>query len=348
MTRLARSAPILACFAMSIAAGCSTATTPVDIGTDASAYDLPASDAIADAAPDTVGDVSQDGPSQDDLVAQADAATDVPTGPVNFRVMSFNVMCPFCDDTFDKWEDRLTYFKDVFSRHHPDLIGIQEPFEPKDVDSVLGVAPGYAAVYYAGDAQWPAYPDATLLYLKDRFEVLETGSYWLSPTPEDPWSMGFADGQVIPRIVIWARMRDKTSGRAFYFANTHFDSTDPHQEKSAPLVLERVAPWAAKLPVIHTGDFNSEPFHPAYKILTGGVDGKGFKLQDAFVLSPAWHVDANREPAPDYDPAVRIDHVFVAGGDWSCTDWRADLCEYGAKKMFPSDHRAIVADLVLR
>jgi formylglycine-generating enzyme required for sulfatase activity/endonuclease/exonuclease/phosphatase family metal-dependent hydrolase/glycerophosphoryl diester phosphodiesterase len=276
-----------------------------------------------------------------------DVSADASPKTTNYRVMTFNVMCPVCDPWYDPWEQRLKYLGDVLMRHDPDLIGLQELILAEDVDSILSVAPGYAAVFYRGDDQFIAYPDATILYRVARFDLMASGSFWLSPTPEVPWSKGFADGQVVPRLVTWARLHDRDAGIDMVFATTHFDSTDPHQRHSAPLVLERLSAMAAETPIIFVGDLNSEPFHPAYGILTGRAGGFGFHLEDAFGLAPTWHVDANTDPAPPYDPADRIDHVMVAGGAWSCTDWRADLFKYGASAKFPSDHRAVIADLTL-
>jgi formylglycine-generating enzyme required for sulfatase activity/endonuclease/exonuclease/phosphatase family metal-dependent hydrolase/glycerophosphoryl diester phosphodiesterase len=273
--------------------------------------------------------------------------TGVVPAPISYRVMTFNVMCPVCDPWYDPWEKRVRYIGDVFRRHDPDLIGLQELIIADDVKSILSFAHGYAAVFYSSDENSGAYPDATILYRTARFELVASGSFWLSPTPDVPWSKGFADGQVVPRIVIWARLHDRIDGIDIVFATTHFDSTDPHQRLSAPLVLERLSIIASSTPIIFVGDLNSEPFHPAYGILTGRAGNLGFHLEDAFALTSVWHVDANTNPTPGYDPAGRIDHIMVAGGSWSCTDWRADLYKYGSSIKYPSDHRAIIADLSL-
>ncbi len=275
--------------------------------------------------------------------------TDTPPEPTSYKVMSFNVLCAWCDDTYDPWEERLKAFQDIFSRYAPDLMGLQELMFPEDVAQVLAVAPGFAALYYEGNdaEQWLPNPDATLMYRIDRFDVLEHGIYWLSPTPDIPWSVGLIDGQVIPRHVHWARLNDRLAGREIFFAVTHFDANNPAQEKMAPMVLERTAPWADRMPVILVGDFNAEPAHPAYAILTGGVAGQGFRFQDAYALAPEPHVDSNDVPPLTYDPAIRIDHVFVAGTGWTAADWRVDLTRYGTGPKFPSDHWPIVADLRL-
>ncbi|MBI3786050.1 MAG: endonuclease/exonuclease/phosphatase family protein [Deltaproteobacteria bacterium] len=266
------------------------------------------------------------------------------------KVMSFNVLCSFCDRTFDPWEQRLAYFGDIFRRHDPDLIGLQELSPPPfnngmEVQQVLAKAPGYAAIYFipeAGTAYVP-YPDATILYRTSRFTVVDHGQYWLSPTPDTPLSIGFARLQ-FARLVVWARLRDNANdGRELYFATTHFDNNSPSQEKSAPLVEERTAPVVAQEPVIVVGDFNSRPDSTAYGILTTDTN-QGFVFKNSFDFV-GYHIVTNQTPLPSYDTTDRIDHIFLAGKDvhWTVTDWLADLTVYGPNHKFPSDHFPIVA-----
>jgi len=271
---------------------------------------------------------------------------------VTARVMTYNVLCSFCDDAYDPWEERLLAFKDIFERHDPDLIGLQELTFPEEVTQLLALKNGYAAVFFVGEEAGPLglveYPDATIFYRTARFELLEQGFYWLSPTPDVAWSSGFADGLQFPRIVAWARFLEITSQRQLFFATTHFDNNPPSQDKSAPLLLERTEPFDSRMPIIISGDFNSQPYDPAYKILVEGVSGQGFHLVNAFDLAAEWSIDTNQVPAPDYDVAGRIDHLFVAGQaiEWVCPDWTVDMHVYGQNQMYPSDHLAITSELV--
>ena len=72
-----------------------------------------------------------------------------------------------------------------------------------------------------------------------------------------------------------------------------------------------------------------------------GVDGEGPRFTDAFVLAADWRADSNLEPKPDYDPALRIDHVFLAGAPWQASDWVVDQWGYGGTMHYTSDHFAI-------
>ena len=175
---------------------------------------------------------------------------------------------------------------------------------------------------------------------------------WEQPhSPHPTWrllSTGFADGAQFPRLVVWARLHAVSEGQELLFATTHFDNNPPSQDLSAPLVLERTEPWVDELPVILTGDFNSQTYDPAYHVLDEGVDGAGFSLVNAQDIADSWHQETNLDPVPDYDLAGRIDHIFVADGPaatWTSTRWAVDQTVYGELDLYPSDHWAIVADL---
>ncbi|MBI4700042.1 MAG: endonuclease/exonuclease/phosphatase family protein [Deltaproteobacteria bacterium] len=268
-----------------------------------------------------------------------------PGPPEPIVVMTFNVMCSFCGASeYDPWDTRLGYFEDIFARHDPDLVGLQELAFPAEVEQMLALRPGFAAVFYQPEDAVP-YPDPTVLYRTDRFELLSHGFYWLSPTPDVPSSTGFAEHQ-LPRVVAWTELRDRRSRRQLLFATTHFDNNSPSQELSAPLLLERTAPWAARMPVVVVGDFNSQPEDEAFRVLTEQGNA-GLTLADTQPLASKWSVDTNQSPAPAYDLAGRIDHIFVAPAaeQWTVGAWSADLHVFGDEQRYPSDHWPITATL---
>jgi len=294
-----------------------------------------------------------------DVAGEAEAPADVETSPLadlpdadleggqdTLVVMTFNVLCSFCDKDYDPWEERVDYFGDIFARHDPDLIGLQELFTGEEVQELLAVWPRYEALWFSDDEQplFKEYADATIFYRKARFEVVESGFYWLSETPDTPLSGGWASSN-LPRLVAWAHLRQHGDGREVYFASTHFDNNSPNQEMSAPLFVERTAHWAEQMPVIAVGDFNSRPDSEAFAILTA-VSEPGLALVDAFELAEGWAVDTNLQTVPDYDVAGRIDHIFLAGdASWTVSAWAPDLWVYGSNDLYPSDHFPIVASI---
>src|SRR5207248_1207167 len=148
-----------------------------------------------------------------------------PGKPPAFTVLTLNVLCSFCDTkNYDPWSARLDAFADILARHDPDLFGFQELFSADEVRQITARAPGYGAVYFHDPAgAWLVdYPDATLFYRESLFEVRESGFYWLSETPDTPWTTGWASAQVF-RLVAWARLRYRPDGREIYAATVHVD-----------------------------------------------------------------------------------------------------------------------------
>lgn len=306
-----------------------------------------------DAAVDAVADATTPSDVTDVDVTVAD--------PRLVKVMTYNVMCPFCvnGDHLDwpqDWDTRVPMVRDTIARFDPDLIGLQETFTPDPSVDMLGDITAtddvYGSLFYIkkpsdqttalGDS-FITYSDAAILYRKARFEVLDQGAIWLSQTPDIAFSNGFATGGQFPRLIYWARLKDKLADRAFVIASTHFDNNTPSQKLSAPLALQRFEAMAQKEPVIFVGDFNSTPSTEAYAILAKGVDGKGFHFANAFDLAPTWQVDSNRAPKPDYGPENRIDHLWLAGATFTVPEWHVDLHAYGDLQMWPSDHDPMIA-----
>jgi len=337
-----------------------TTTTDTAVANDSqttadTGIDAPAPVDVADAA----------GPGGTDSDAKTPASFD----PAVIKIMSFNIACVFCSTPgeLDPWMVRMPYLRDVITRHNPDLMGIQELNAPElttsiepnqkvpDWEFLIEGIPDYAPVYWQATSTddcdpdtelcWSTYPDATVYYRTSRFSLLDKGAFWLSLTPDEPYTSGFTGKTQFFRIVIWVLLEEKATGKRYHFVSTHFDNNKPSQELSAPLMLERMAKLAAKHPVLITGDYNSDPSTKAYEILTKGVslDGKGFALTDTFVQKKALEIVTNQKSAPTYDDAKRIDYVFYAGGTFGVDSYIVDLTTYGANGYYPSDHRAILA-----
>jgi endonuclease/exonuclease/phosphatase family metal-dependent hydrolase len=242
------------------------------------------------------------------LAARAADAAEPKAGGVELTVVTFNVMVDITPTPgVPGWTERKQLCAQVLRAAGADLIGLQEP-SPAQVKFLLDELPGYIAVYYK------SYPDATLCYKKDLFDELERGHWWLSPTPERV-SIGF--GNIMPRLVVWARLRHKPSGRALYVFNTHFDNTSPCQVKMAELCERRLEPFLARgLPMIFLGDFNTDHERGDYARLTSNG------WHDAYRVSPEASEtgrDANVTTTLD---GARIDHIFYHGASLAPILWQ--------------------------
>lgn len=317
---------------------------------------------------DTTSSPSDGAPSDADAVlvdATADAATLPQTStiqsaePTAVVVLNANVMCSFCVNSDhpeweQAWDKRAPMWRDVIVRHAPDLVAFQElqaavPTPTPEVSQLLPADGGFAWYYYVHtptDAADYDYPDATVAWRKARFNLLDQGQFWLSPTPDTAYSIGFsAKGAQFPRLVVWVLLHDNQRNRDFYFANTHFDNNSPSQELSAPLVLARFDQLKVKAPIIFAGDFNSNFSSKAYQLLTTGDD----KFLNSWDLAKARSTFSNRpEAALPLPQLEQIDHVLLRGASFTVPWWVVDFWRYDVGKGWqaPTDHDGAIVTQV--
>lgn len=266
------------------------------------------------------------------------------------RVLTYNILCRVCvKEEYDPWEIRVAHLRQLVERYDPDLIGSQELGGWQDIEEYLPEGNIYAPVTFEF-GPW-TYADAALFYRQEKYEVMDSGQFWLSPTPHLPF--GFAWKPLsAPRYITWAYLRDRTSGFSFLFMNTHFDNNPPNKDTCAPIVFETFSKYAARMPIIFTGDFNTNPTHDRYGILQHGY-GDEIIFVNAADLTPLRELVTY---APDVDGPVgttpfetldhTIDHIFMAGPvDMEVTRWMVDYNRYGTAQRPASDHPAVYSEL---
>ena len=268
------------------------------------------------------------------------------------KVMSYNVLCRICDkDGFDQWQQRLPHLQEMIAKYDPDLLGSQELGGNGDIETIQSLFPEYGCVTYKL-AKW-AYADCALFYRKDRFDALDSGQFWLSPKPTVPFAHNWKV-LTMPRYVNWAYLRQKSNGFRFLYVNTHFDNTSANKEPSAILFAKMFKPIADVMPIIATGDFNTDSTTQRYKNIKGG-DGDAAIFHDVYDLATSKEVINNLPPDAKpsdigefIDPVRTIDHVFLAGpAKKEAARWVQDASVYGPDNRRPSDHPAVCAEVNL-
>jgi endonuclease/exonuclease/phosphatase family metal-dependent hydrolase len=257
------------------------------------------------------------------------------------RVMTFNLRYDTPSDSANAWPHRRDWVAALIRFHAPDAIGVQEALVHMltDLDARL---PGFARVG-VGRADGRAGGEfSAILYRQDRLELLDSGTFWLSPTPEVAGSKGW--DTAIERIVTWARFRDRRTGCRHLHLNTHFDHVgEQARQESARLIRRRITALADGLPVIVTGDLNADPASEPYRILTRDIIADATSpLRDAMVASR----DGHYGPTSTWtafraiEPGRRIDYVLVSPQVRVLT--HAILPDSWDNR-FPSDHLPVLA-----
>jgi len=270
------------------------------------------------------------------------------------RVLTFNVLCRVCTESdrkpgYEPWYVRLPYLREIIRYYEPDLIGFQETGGSQDLEELNPDSERFAwLAFHEGGL---LYGDAALLYRRDRFELLDSGQFWLNPNFRLPFGFGWKPLSM-PRYVNWARLRNRENGFEFLFLNTHFDNNSPNKEPSAVFVHDVMRVPALHLPIIMTGDFNTQGDTQRYQNLVRGSDPEPLLKEAAELaavreLVPPAYPDESVAPAEPDLFLRQIDHIFLGGpGTWEVTRWAVDTRAGGsAKNIQPSDHPAVFAEV---
>lgn len=145
------------------------------------------------------------------------------------------------------WAMRCPQLCDFINFEQPDIFGTQEVL----VDQLLDLKKrldGYDYIGVGRDDGKERGEYAAIFYKKDQLRLLDSGNFWLSPTPEHA-SLGW-DAACI-RICTWGKFQDKTSGKQFLFFNTHMDHVGViARRESAQLILKRINQLSKGLPTL--------------------------------------------------------------------------------------------------
>lgn len=187
-----------------------------------------------------------------------------PVGGDRLHVMSFNIRTA-TDSGARAWSARLPRIVKLINAERPVLIGAQEG-RVRQVKELKAALSGYGRVW-RGRAADGSGETCAIFFDKSRLEKLDEGHRWLSTTPGKPGSKSW--GAKFPRMMTWARFRDKTTGREFVHLNTHFDH---HSAKARRKSARMVRDWIQGhgYPTLITGDFNTGPGSKPHQTLIAG------------------------------------------------------------------------------
>jgi len=211
-----------------------------------------------------------------------EAALQPLVGPVkapDLHVMTLNIrrrMPGWRVPAADRWNRRRPLLQRLLAAERPALLGLQEvmPDQSEQIRSMLGPAyahlgSGRAAT--GGGERCEVHVDATRL----RPEASKT--WWLSAHPDEPGSRSW--GNLLPRFVVEARLRDLRTGLPLTVMVTHLDHLSRRSRlESVRLLHERAARIGG--PTVLMGDFNDDAGSDLHRSLADGT-----VLEDAFALA---------------------------------------------------------------
>lgn len=261
-----------------------------------------------------------------------------PSEPQPINVMSYNIRYDNPEDSLNNWAFRKDRAANAIRFYDADIVGTQEVLHNQLVD-LQERLPEYDVIGVGREDGKEKGEYSALWYKKERFELLDSGYFWLSENPEEVGSKGW-DG-ACERIASWAKLQDKASGKKFFALNTHLDHVGVvARREGISLILDKVKELSEGEAVIVTGDFNSTPESDVIKHVTDPSLPE--HLTDArsispIIYGPSWSFHDFGEIPYEHRPL--LDYVFVRNG--------LEVVRYGVlaemeNTAFLSDHAPVL------
>ena len=259
---------------------------------------------------------------------------------------------------------RAALFRSFIEEHIPDIAGLQEVTAQwrKGLNSFV-----FNDSYDSFGAERTEGSEAnTIYYRKDKFDLLDSGTFWLSPTPDMAGSR-FSNSSYV-RICSWGLFKDKVTGTEYVYYNTHLDiNGDKEKAEGNALRAEQMAiivrhaqQFSGKA-IFVGGDFNTlrtkskDGTHDAIQLVEGTLsttdsDGNECRLtlKDTRLNAPVT-VDKNHTATlakyydksySKYEPTREpIDYVFYTEGLFEPLTYETFLLAEGSYQA--SDHLAV-------
>lgn len=174
-----------------------------------------------------------------------------------FKAMSYNIKYDNVNDTVNNWNDRKAAMVNLLKKYHPEFIGMQEVLHLQ-LEYLNESLTGYQYIGVGRDDGKEKGEYSPILYDIEKYELLESNTFWLSKTP-DEISVGWDAS--MERICTYGLFKNKTSLKKIWLFNTHFDHVGVKaRNKSAKLILKKIKQLNLNdLSVLLMGDFNLMP-----------------------------------------------------------------------------------------
>ena len=258
-------------------------------------------------------------------------------------VMSFNLMAGA-----QKGDKRVDRVIEIILKYRPAVIGVQEA-----TDNWMGILRErlgdiYTVVGVGRNAEGHDEHSA-ILYRTAEFDCLESGTKWLSDTPDVAGSK-FADSHYT-RIMTYALLSRKSDGKQFLHVNTHLDYGATNREEQVKVeqmqvLFDQIQNSSADF-IIITGDFNATVGSPVYQLTTG----KGYKdsCPASLVSAPTYHGLMGTTGTPSHIDFIFHNSIYHSKYDtYYLSNMYYRICNERVDNENVSDHYPIFAILSLK
>lgn len=272
-----------------------------------------------------------------------DKDTDKPSNLSEMVVATYNIRNDNATDgaAGRGWDVRYNEVCKVIEKYGFDMFGIQEAVNYQ-VESIKLKFPQYDFIGIGRDGDRNGEYTA-IIYNASKFDLLDSGNFWLSETPNEV-SKGW-DAQY-RRICTWGKFRHKESGFEFAYFNTHLDNSGAQARLlGAKMILERMK--AMSLPVMVGGDFNADQLSDPYKVFNTSnlvKDSYAMAQKRSIVCGTFNNFTIGYKYETSDGQYRRIDHLFLSP-EFTVTKYAVPIDTYKDKNdnfALPADHYPVV------
>ncbi|MBQ2847415.1 MAG: endonuclease/exonuclease/phosphatase family protein [Clostridia bacterium] len=254
----------------------------------------------------------------------------------DITVMSFNV---YIKGTGEKSpENRTPLVAETIKKYSPDSFGLQEADEGW-IERLPALMTEYAYVGIGRNSDNGGGEASPVFYKKDKYDLLDSGTFWLSKTPEKA-SKGW--DAMFKRICTYAVLKDKETGFTYAHFNAHFDHLGVIARlESVAVIAEKISEIAPNLPVVFSGDLNDYEGGDMYnRVLESGLKDTRYLAKTASGGNVTYHgySELVEKDAP-------IDFIFVNA--FASNVESHTIVSEKLNGIYPSDHHAVVAKMTM-
>jgi len=230
--------------------------------------------------------------------------------------------------------ERIERVISMIIKYSPDTFGVQEA-NAKWMNALADALPEYAYVGEGRDGGGTNGEYSAVFYKKDKFNLIDGGTKWLSDTPDVKGSK-YEESNCV-RIMSYAVLERKADGVRFIHVNTHLDHISSEaREKQTSVLLKEISKLPA-LPVILTGDFNCNSSSAPYSKI-------GAKFEDASSIAE----EAKNDPTfHGYEGKTSIIDFIFFKKDSSFIVNLYKVCNEEINGNFASDHHPVYSEYIL-
>ncbi len=259
----------------------------------------------------------------------------------DYRIMSNNIWGQYFENPVESRTDDLLK---VYKKYAPDVLGFQESDKYWHAGRMFNAIQGEYEFVRAPEEEKNY---TSLLYKRDRFELVDSGYILFDKTPDPSKSF------------MWGVLKDKNSGFKFGVGSLHYwwmtgPSHDVLRCRNSCDLLDEVRKIREKhgVTVLAFGDYNCFWQSEALKLLYANGGKNALDLAAKCSAVSSHHGDPIRDDdgryhgkRTDNDKSKSLDHIIFFGDDFKVDEFRVveDQCALDA-----TDHSPIYADITVK